>query len=48
MNSIPALVQQGADSLMLSEKFNLPILEVIQYLLVWEKAGLVERSGRSG
>lgn len=43
MNSLPALVHQGADSLELSKRFDLPILEVIEYLAKWETAGFLRQ-----
>lgn len=42
MNSLPGLVHQGCNSLEFSEKFDLPLLEVIDYLSKWEAAGFVK------
>jgi aminopeptidase-like protein len=43
MNSVPALVEMGKTPLDMSNQFDLPILEVIQYLAKWEEAGFISR-----
>lgn len=43
MNSLPALLDMGRTPLDLSNQFDLPILEVIQYLSKWEEAGFIGR-----
>jgi aminopeptidase-like protein len=42
MNSLPGLVHLGYDSVEFSEKFDLPLLEVIDYLTKWEAAGFIK------
>jgi len=47
MNSLPGLISKGHDALSLSEKFDLPLLEVAAYLLKWESAGFIQVAGGS-
>lgn len=47
MNSLPGLISNGHDALSLSEKFDLPLLEVVAYLLKWESAGFIQVAGGS-
>jgi aminopeptidase-like protein len=44
MNSLPGLISKGYNALSLSERFDLPLLEVIRYLLKWESSGFIEKS----
>lgn len=44
MNCLPALVHQGADALFLSKKFDLPLLEIIEYVAKWEAAGFLKKT----
>jgi hypothetical protein len=48
MNSLPSLIADGLDSLEISNRFQVPILEVIEYLGEWEKAGFIARVEKSG
>lgn len=44
MNSLPGLISKGHNALSLSEKFDLPLLEIVDYLLKWESAGFIEEA----
>lgn len=44
MNSLPGLISKKYNALSLSEKFDLPLLEVADYLLKWESAGFIEET----
>jgi len=44
MNSLPGLISKGHNALSLSERFDLPLLEVSRYLLRWESSGFLEKS----
>jgi aminopeptidase-like protein len=47
MNSLPAIVGNGLSTLEISQRFQLPIFEIIEYLHEWEKAGFIERIEKS-
>jgi aminopeptidase-like protein len=43
MNSLPGLISRGHTALSLSERFDLPLLEVSRYLSNWQSSGFMER-----
>ena len=43
MNSLPGLISKGYNALSLSERFELPLLDVSRYLLQWESSGFLEK-----
>jgi len=42
MNSLPSLINQGMDTLMISERFNLKYDDVLKYLNQWVEAGHIK------
>jgi hypothetical protein len=44
MNSLPGLINEDFDALDFSVKFDLPLLEVMEYLSHWENSQLIRKS----